>query len=122
MMGLTEASKIALASALISGMTLIVVSLIGTLLGTGQRKRGEAARRDHTELIEAVKPANGHPDLGSGIHAIEDKVNRLADAVDRVEVKQDETGEALRDHIDEVSPLTEWVAVQMALQRQEEGE
>jgi hypothetical protein len=120
MIALTEAGTITLVSAVISGLTLITVAVVGALLGQGNRKRGAAAAEERAQLKEAVKPANGHPDLGSALHAVEDKLNALSDSVDRLEVKQDESRETLADHVAETFPLTEWVKFQMETEKRKE--
>jgi hypothetical protein len=109
MIALTENHTIALASAMLSGATLVAVAMIGR----GSRRRGTQATEDSAELKKAVQPENGHATLGSGLAAIEDRLVAGDARFDRIEVKLDEQNQRLNEHIQEVSPLATYVRKQM---------
>jgi hypothetical protein len=112
-LGLTEAGYITLISGTLSGLTLILVALIGALIGRGSRRRDVQAAEERAELKQAVAPENGHATLGSGLAAIEDRLIEGDARFDRIEVKLDEQNERLNEHIQEVSPLATYVRKQM---------
>ena len=109
MLGITEPSIVALVSGALSGFTLILVALIGTR----GRRDARAAETDRADILDAVKPTNGHDSLGAGLAAIEDRLIEGDKRFDRIEVKLDEQNERFNEHIEAVEPLKQWVDMKM---------
>lgn len=126
MIGLSEAGSISLVTALLSGVTLIVVALIGQ----GNRRRSSVAAEERAELKEAVQAENGHPSLGAGVAAIEERLIEGEQHFGRLDMKVSEAlaltaetredvravAERLDRHLTEVDPLIAWAIEQSGIE------
>lgn len=125
-------------NSVLAAVAIVMVALIGRWQRQGRKeatKDREALHAKQSEISNRLDGENGHPSLGAGIAAIEERQIEQQQAVDKLTAQTSETlmlaaetrsemrhqRTLLDKHLDEWDPLLDWAERAAAKDRKRKG-
>jgi hypothetical protein len=90
LIALTETGGIALVTAFLSSLALILVAIIGrrqTAVHTQAVQDRQLLRQNTQDIKDAIRPENGHSTIGQGVESIAELARDMATQLDRIDTR-----------------------------------